>query len=391
MVKCIHGVLFLMSFATLFSCGKLSVDDSQSMIPIDFSVSDYTAEVKGSSLTTDNISNFGVFAAMESDKDGGFSEINASDLELFMDNVSIVKDASGNWSANPPHYWPLLADKSLSFFAYAPYSTSADMEVVAGWGNDEGQNYKNVRISYSLDSNPANHVDLCVARAVPDRNRFDDTDSDGIPDPVTFHFEHILSLVSFAANYVGTLPEGCSLVIDEVMLENICTSGVLLLDASQSGAFYSWESVSGNRDILLSISGETLENNVFIDKADPKQSNGNYVDFVTAKGDIFMLPQTVNPQPASALADQDDPNISNLAVTFSYVMTGNSGKPVVTAQFYTKMPLPTTSLMASKKTIYAFTIDVTSASLVNLSAVTGSGWVDEWEEGESVNYPDPIK
>lgn len=384
-----YRMICLVSVAALIGCSKTPVYDSKPLIPIDFSIQDYTIEVKGSSLTTENISNFGVFAAMESDVKNSFDQINASDLELFMDNVSVVKNSSGRWSANPPHYWPILDDKSLSFFAYAPCSEY--IEASAGWGGDVLQPDKMVHIAYSMDPDPARHIDLCVARAVLDRSRFEDTDTDGAPSPVTFSFEHVLSMVSFAANYIGTLPDGCRLMIDEVSLENVSTSGKLILNAAQSGSFYSWESMSGKRDILLSVTGETLENNVFIDKADPNMSNRNYVDFVTDKGDVFILPQVINPESESAQDEPDEEKLASLSVTFSYVMTGNSGKPVVTAQFYTKMYLPSTDLMASKKTIYAFTIDVTSASLVNLSALSGNRWVNEWEEGVVITYPNPVK
>ena len=382
-------MICLVSVAALIGCSKTPVYDSKPLIPIDFSIQDYTIEVKGGSLTTENISNFGVFAAMESDVKNSFDQINASDLELFMDNVSVVKNSSGRWSANPPHYWPIHDDKSLSFFAYAPCSEY--IEASAGWGGDILQPDKMVHIAYSMDPDPARHIDLCVARAVLDRGRFEDTDTDGAPSPVTFSFEHVLSMVSFAANYIGTLPDGCRLMIDEVSLENVSTSGKLILNAAQSGSFYSWESMSGKRDILLSVTGETLENNVFIDKADPNMSNRNYVDFVTDKGDVFILPQVINPESESAQDEPDEEKLASLSVTFSYVMTGNSGKPVVTAQFYTKMYLPSTDLMASKKTIYAFTIDVTSASLVNLSALSGNRWVNEWEEGVVITYPNPVK
>ena len=389
MGKFFYKIFYLLFLAALYSCGRLSADDSQPLIPIDFSVRDYTAEVKGISLTTDNISSFGVFAALEENSQDGFSDVDASELQPFMDNVPVTKDASGRWTANPPHYWPVLKDKSLSFFAYAPHSEY--VVAAAGWEDDALQPDKIVRLAYSMDQDPTNQIDLCVARTVLDRSSFTHSDSDGVPDPVTFSFEHVLSMVSFAANYTGTLPDGCNLIIEEVSLENLSTSGVLLLNASQTESFYSWENLSATTDINLSITGETLANDVFIDKADPNQSNRNYVDFVTGKGDIFILPQTVNPEPEGAQNIQDEDDLASLSVVFSYVMTDNSGKLVVTAQFYTEMPLPTSALMVSKKTVYAFTIDVTSASLINLSAVTGSRWIDDWEEGVIITYPGPVK
>lgn len=381
MVKCIHGVLFLMSLAALFSCGKLSVDDSQSMIPIDFSVRDYAAEVKGSSLTTDNISSFGVFAALEENGQDGFSDVEASELQLFMDNVPVTKDASGRWSANPPHYWPLLEDKSLSFFAYAPHSEFADMEVLAGW--DEGNlvnDRKSVEITYTLNSSPAKHVDLSVAAAVLDRVR--DTDGDGNIDPVEFGFRHTLSSVSFAANYIGNLPEGCYLRVDELTVGELVNSNTLIYDSSQSD-FFEWKAITSQTprtgSYVLNVGSLTIAASHRINpKSTDTQAEDVYTDFVTADGVLYALPQEVNPAGLQNKAKMD--------ITFSYV---KSNTHAVIAQFYTSIDLPNHTLEVARKYKYQFTLDVTTASLINISCVDNGAWIIDWTDSEN-NHTDTM-
>ena len=116
MCQYLQRLLILVFFATLIGCSKVSDADFDPQIPIDFSVQDYTADVKGIELTTGKLLNFGVFAALETNPSKDFSDIEADQLDLFMDDVEVVKDKNGIWKSTPSYYWPYLPDKSLSFF-----------------------------------------------------------------------------------------------------------------------------------------------------------------------------------------------------------------------------------------------------------------------------------
>ena len=200
MVKCIHGVLFLMSFAALFSCGKLSVDDSQSMIPIDFSVRDYTAEVKGSSLTTDNISSFGVFALVnDSDK---------SSRMLLMDNVK-VKDKGNFWAADEMYYWPQKSGTTVDFYAYSPYSaTPSDKGIEFSFDETTGMPSFQFTMSDKAD------IDLMVAE------NEGCTAADG---PVALNFRHLLSKVQF--KFKVSNEGGFSYVVNQIKVKDVSQTG----------------------------------------------------------------------------------------------------------------------------------------------------------------------
>lgn len=381
MGKCFYKIFYLLFLTALYSCGRLSADDSQPLIPIDFSVRDYTAEVKGISLTTDNISSFGVFAALEENSQAGFSDVDASELQPFMDNVPVTKDASGRWTANPPYYWPILNDKSLSFFAYAPHSYAADMEVVAGWGEEsQVKDRKSVEIRYTLNSNPAKHVDLSVAAAILDRVR--DTDGDGNIDPVVFGFRHTLAAVSFAANYIGNLPEGCYLRIDELTIGQLVNSNTLIYDSSQSD-FFEWNTITPQTprtgSYVLNVGSLTIAASHRINqKSTDLQVEDIYTDFVTVDGVLYALPQEVNPAGLQNKAKMD--------ITFSYVKNDSHA---VVAQFYTSVDLPNSMLEVSRKYKYQFTLDVTTASLINISCVDKGAWIIDWNDSKN-NHSDTI-
>jgi len=362
--------IWILSLVFLFALASCAEKDSpvENSCPIEFSVADFSAEVRGSELTTDNMSSFGVFAALEDNSQHDFEGIEVSELELFMDDVPVT-NVDGSWTANPPHYWPILNDKSLSFFAYAPHSEGTGIVATAGWEQGNGTPEKTVKITYTLDPNPAAHLDLCVAKAVLDR--VPDTDGNGEADPVTFEFEHTLSWVSFAANYVGDLPEGCVLKIDELSLRNIAASGNLNMNSSQTdGSFFSWDEITDDdktASVTLSVIGETLDGNVPLPEIN--QENDNHVNFATAKGALFVMPQTVN------YPDVRVPALMEL--TFSYIRSQDSA---VIAQFYTQIQLPESEWVVAKRTKYVFTVDVTTASLIKISAVSGQPWIEDWQD-----------
>lgn len=377
-------ILSLVFLFALVSCAEKDspVEDS---CPIEFSVADFSTEVRGSELTTDNMSSFGVFAALEDNSQHDFEGIEVSELELFMDDVSVT-NVDGSWTANPPHYWPILNDKSLSFFAYAPHSEGTGIVATAGWeqGNDAPE--KTVKITYTLDPNPAKHVDLCVAQAVLDR--VPDMNDDGKPDPVSLAFEHTLASVTFSANYKGNLPEGCFLRIDELVLNNVVNSNTLTYNYIEDG-FFEWGSPPSDKvgNYMLNIGSLTLSSNAQLNKTVIPDSQSDplpedvYTDFVTANGIIYALPQTINQQGAAV--------ISSIDVTFSYVK--NDANRTVIAQFYTSKDLPSSEWEAATKYKYNFTLDVTTASLIHISFVDQGAWIEDWKDSGNSHTDQTIK
>lgn len=130
-IRLIYQALFVALFVSCEKSGT-SVDDPElSTVPIEFSLADFSAEVKGNALTSSTIADFGVFSLLENTTLG--------ETTPFMENVEVSKSTSENstaWRSDPPYYWPLLPDKRLTFFAYAPYNGAENSSSIYYDGND---------------------------------------------------------------------------------------------------------------------------------------------------------------------------------------------------------------------------------------------------------------
>lgn len=392
---------YLFALVLLFlvqGCGKDSVvedtlaseneDKMQERMPIVFS-QPYTAEVKASELKNDNITSFGVYAALATGHKDFQQGASSESLQDFMTNIPVTKNGS-IWSATPSYYWPNLDDKSLSFFAYAPHNAGGSETALVpshNWDNASAP----FSITYTPKSNPASQVDLCVASAVFDRDKTN-LDQMGNIKPVEFSFAHTLSWVSFAANYTGTIPEGCYLRVDELSLYNVVGSNTIsYVKKSTAPVAYEWEwsniaenSTKSGR-YMLSIGSNTLSAQGAPEQRLPQKPDSGtptYYEFVNANGYIYGIPQEINPEGATVK--------TMISITFSFVKDDASGALV--AQFYSNITLPSSTESEphiwepARKVKYLFTIDVTTASLINISKVDAGAWIIDWES--SGNDPD---
>lgn len=360
-------ILVVASAIMLLSCQKGGEND----IEITFSLP-YMEEVKATEYTTDNLPSFGVFATLEESGEP-FLEDDAN-LETFMDNVPVSKQG-GIWCATPKHYWPVIANKKLSFFAYAPHNGS-NPEIVPD--EDWSIGKKNISIQYTPPSNPSHQVDLCVSRAVLDKEKVVDGDN-----TVSLEFDHTLCWVTFSANYVGKVPDGCYLRIDELNLNNIAGTNSLVYNSSSTGDFFAWNPIADDAvkdaSYTMTVSGTTLGGNA-LNRIEKGEADPEYTSFVTANGNLYLLPQKVNSAGAAVK--------TSMKVTFSYVK--NDVNNTVIAQFYAVMDLPESEWEVAKKVRYLFTIDVEKVSLINFSAVS-SDWIVDWKDSENSHSGSEIR
>lgn len=106
------------------------------------------------------------------------------------------------WNYTPLKYWPNDADDRLSFYAYAPHISDSK-------GNITFPAFTNTStgapsLTYTLNENLANHVDLLWATPVKNQT------NQKIDENVQFNFKHALSRIGFKA----------VAVIDEINGEN---------------------------------------------------------------------------------------------------------------------------------------------------------------------------
>lgn len=384
--------LFVLSVLFIAGCSKenegygLDIpqgDKDKTPQAIEFTVP-YKVSVKASELRDDNILNFGVFAAL-AENDETF--LSGTNLKNFMTNIPVQKGtgsggSSVSWNANPTHYWPVTHDKSISFFAYAPYvNNNSELSFTPDWNGN-----KELRMKYTPKANPSGQIDLCLAQGITDKkNEFD---AQGNTLPVNFKFYHTLSWITFAANFTTngktTVPEGCDVVIDELVLYNVCQSNTLickstLADPGDPTSFFSWDTQIPDSEktgkYTLSLGGSTLGGLALPEyPAAPEE-------FVNANGFLYLIPQTINSPESEVKAKID--------ISFSYVLRTSTSSTTI-AQFYSTLTLPETVWREGSKIKYTFTIDVSTASLINISAIDKK-WIQPWEDSQNQHQDTEIK
>ena len=376
--KILTYLIYQALFVALFvSCKKSdpSVDDIElSAIPIEFSLADYTAEVKGNALTSSTIADFGVFSLLENTTLG--------EMTPFMENVEVSKSTSGNstaWRSDPPYYWPLLPDKRLTFFAYAPYNGAENSSSIYYDGND--RQWK-MDVKHNVPENPVQQVDLSVARNLEPKTIND------AGEPVDLNFSHTLSSLTFAANYKGTPAENCVLRVTGISLSNIVTSGTLTVDSTQEEGipWFSWaidESERGMITMTTFNDALTKRDNV----PERNSNNDNHLTLLATDINAYMIPQSVNSD-----IEGDVSGKSILSLTFSYFLldSESAGGLKEIAQFSTQMLLPESEWGIASKIKYVFTIDLDNVWLADIK-VLADGNIDVWEDSENSHQETIIK
>ena len=273
MIRDLHILTFAFLLSVTLSCDRKaqyeSVEDS---FPIEFSLADFSADVKGNELTDSSIENFGVYAAL-GDMSADFNEDAA--LVPFMANVRVAQN-NGVWSAVPNHYWPVNKVHDISFFAYAPHLDMEAAEFSEDWSSHS------IVMPFSPNSNPRNQVDLLIADAALDKYR----------EEVVLDFNHALTWVSFGARYVSRktpesesmLPEGAYLRVEEVALKGVTEKMNLVYGAD--GFYWDEGTAEGSSDYVLSLNKLTL--------ADIALDENEFKEFASDEGALFLLPQEID-------------------------------------------------------------------------------------------------
>ena len=121
---------------TMTSCSndEIGGNNTKQGDPIEFGVylGRDAQESRGSIITTENLTKFGVSAYLD-----------IADIPDFMYNQEVIKSADGSWTYSPVKYWPTMEDgiynnkaHSISFYAYAPHTTDANGLIQLSGNND---------------------------------------------------------------------------------------------------------------------------------------------------------------------------------------------------------------------------------------------------------------
>lgn len=139
--------------------------------------------------TVNTLKSFNVYAYIGS----------ATNPKLFMDNVTVTKNATNVWTYSPVEYWP--ASGSLDFYAYAPDEWIGSASPIAPVSYDNSEGLTDILYAVSTDLSGNN----------------------GSPNAqVLFNFRHALAKVSVKLSSTNT---GLKVRVSNVALANIATKG----------------------------------------------------------------------------------------------------------------------------------------------------------------------
>lgn len=104
---------------------------------------------RGTIITTENLTKFGVSAYYNSD-----------DTPDFMYNQAVIKEGTA-WTYSPVKYWPTMSQDVLNFFAYSPYSDDSNGLTKLSKNTEKGLPY--VEVSLPEDGDLTKMVDFVAA------------------------------------------------------------------------------------------------------------------------------------------------------------------------------------------------------------------------------------
>lgn len=214
---------FLMGTLILTSCNSEILDPlSEQTETIIFDTNQMAT--RGTVLTTDALTEFGVFASRST---GDFNP--TIDKMNFMYNQKVERsNVNESWRYTPVKYWP-TPDK-VSFFAYAPYLDTENNKLSFSEKNTIGF----PQFIYNMPASVVDQIDLLIGNPVCDRT--------AITGPVNIEFKHALSCVDFAARVADNLPENIQMKVLEISVNGLITKGTFTnygwdLDESFSTSF----------------------------------------------------------------------------------------------------------------------------------------------------------
>lgn len=173
---------------------------------------------RGTIITTDNLTKFGVTAYLE-----------PSVTPDFMYNQEVIKNADGSWTYSPVKYWPTMETQgyknhSISFYAYAPHTSDAHSLITHSGNNDEEHTAPTITISLPTGANAdlANMVDFV---ATTNHFEYKTNGSNGVSNKVTFNLKHEMTRIVLKAQvnenvYGSTVANRTKVVIRSIKLKS---------------------------------------------------------------------------------------------------------------------------------------------------------------------------
>lgn len=187
---------------------ELTLESPDANPPVGFDV--YTGvQTRGTETKNDNVqtTGFGIFGYYTGQATWPTTGANTL-TPNFMFNQKATYETSpapAHWKYTPVKYWPNTANDQVTFFAYAPYSTTASSGITTCANTNTGNPY----LDFTIQTDPTKHVDLVTASATNQKKQ---------STPVNFTFNHVLSRANFLAKTNNDLSGGSHVYIKAVTI-----------------------------------------------------------------------------------------------------------------------------------------------------------------------------
>lgn len=275
----------------------LIVEEREGINPVNSSKRNAT---RSELINNDNISSFGVFAALRPDGTDGSNEQFTPD---YMYNVEVTKD--NQWSPDLEYLWPSKA--MLHINAYHPFVNSADELSTEGiTALPDKDAASTLTLSFSTPADVADQFDLMWATPV-----------DANASPCQLEFNHALSAIKFAA---GAELAPCK--IKRLEITDVQSSGILNIETGE------WV-LTQNSDLS---ENETADYSVAPDISLTAAPGSNFVasgtPLVSDDETMLLIPQSLSPSSQINLTIESD----GKETTFSASLEGQiwtAGKTVI--------------------------------------------------------------
>lgn len=243
------------------------------------------------------------------------------------------------WRTTPSAYWPAVG--TLDFFMYAPYRP--ELTSIKSLNPTTGL----PTMRYTPEAvDIANQLDFCLAEPVYNATAVGYGVS-GVPAT----FRHTLTNVEFYVNYVGNVPSGYNVYLEELTIENVIGSKSIAW--TESEPYYQWQAdaeCTNDSSYSLLRSQTHLKDEVIPSKT----SNAAGAPLQNSAGRLYLLPQTIQ---AGA----------RLHVVYGFYY-GTLPSATLVVPFDKYIALPAGTVWPADKTVrYHVTIDVGESSEIMLS------------------------
>ncbi len=313
----------------------------------------------------------------------------------FMYNQKVTY--SGGWTYTPVKYWPNTEGDKISFFAYAPHSTTANSGISFTTTSKTATGAP--KLNFALQTAPANMVDLVATNAGQTGND-KTTDVQKKTTNVSFLLKHVLTRASFKAKLDASLTgtsasthvfvTGMRILGTQGRTDSNNTGNTIAANSASkfySAATYQWSDGTWNYtspaptlqaaayelNAIMPLASKTSVVSGYSTSAIELPQAANEVALFNSNQYVFLIrPYDITGiQAATDIRMQLDYDI----VTVDASLSGGFSKTSTTAT----VSLPVGTLKRGSAYLYTFT--------VGLEKVQVSATVENWANEQSVYVP----